>query len=418
MTDDPTPHDPFAERLTAQLRQAADPVGAAGVTRDAIDARVLGHHRTRRTKAVLGAAAATIALVAGIAVLAAPGGDGGTEQVDVAAEPGDPDGSTAAPEPRCLSFTDLRVELSMDHLTLEEVLDTVILDDGMTTGELLFRLGYTSGEAARILLAGQGSGLFTQEQVDALVAYERTLPYQQEAATGDGSEQTPFDEWTDVLRQAGLLTEEQEAEVAAGRGFGLTDGQSEALEDYWASQVPTTTAPASTATDPWSPPNRPVDPVVCLRSAPDTPEAIEGDAATTTSESTTTTSEVVMTSSTTTTAPADDRCAGRGIPEGVQAGPEFVIRPSGEQPEGTVDLLLLLPEHVASLQEAGIVTDEQIALAANGVYTWVFPEQQAHLSGLEPDVVYPQAFHYAVYPDRGGRPSPTVIEVDPDCVGR
>ena len=57
------------------------------------------------------------------------------------------------------------------------------------------------------------------------------------------SGQTPFEQWADVLREAGLLTAEQEAEIAAGRGISLTPEQSRVLQAYWDGQagIPTTT---------------------------------------------------------------------------------------------------------------------------------------------------------------------------------
>lgn len=206
MNDDLTPHDPFAERLAAHLHEAAAPIDGAGVTRASVDARLGGHHRSSRSKVALGAVAATIALVAGIAVAVAGGGGGGSEEVTAA---GDPGAGGAAP-PRCLTIADLRHEVEAGRLSVEEIVDTAILNDGKTRGWLLFQLNRSEGDV---------DAVFTEEQVRAIIEYERTLgervdelgdegvPAVEEGSTED---EAAIEDWIVSLRNADLgLTEEQ-----------------------------------------------------------------------------------------------------------------------------------------------------------------------------------------------------------------
>lgn len=57
---------------------------------------------------------------------------------------------------------------------------------------------------------------------------------------------TPFDLWAQVLRERGLLTPEQEADIAAGRGISLTAEQSQVIDALWRSDTTTTDPPAPT----------------------------------------------------------------------------------------------------------------------------------------------------------------------------
>lgn len=196
MSDDLNPDDPFTDDLGARMHAAADHLDGTGVTRLGVDAAV-GHRRRLRTRSLVAGAAAALVLVGGLAAVAALGREDGAERI-----------STAAP---------------------------TTTDPGCA--------------------AGTPSSLLSQAQVDAVIEDARSLGHATATTVAtahveEGSGQTPFQEWVEVLREAGLLTVEQEAEAAAGRGFALTEEQSRVLQEHWDAQAqgPTTTVLVSPPT--------------------------------------------------------------------------------------------------------------------------------------------------------------------------
>ena len=63
---------------------------------------------------------------------------------------------------------------------------------------------------------------------------------------------TPFEAWITALRERGLLTPEQEAEIAAGRGISLDGDQSAAIEEAFPSPEPPVNGPVASASTPGS----------------------------------------------------------------------------------------------------------------------------------------------------------------------
>ena len=185
MNDDLTPDpldagDPFASSLGDCLHGAADGIDGAGVTQAGVAAAVTGRRRSVRTRAVAGGIAAAVVLLGAVAV-AGPFRDDEPERISA--------GGPTATEPctRTASITSGSVTTTTAATTTTEV------------------------------------------------------PTTEPAPSSSG--QTPFEQWADVLREGGLLTAEQEAEIAAGRGISLTPEQSQVLQAYWDGQagIPTTT---------------------------------------------------------------------------------------------------------------------------------------------------------------------------------
>lgn len=188
MSDDLTPDDPFAADLGRQLHEAADGVDGHRVTRAAVDESVgLRRRRTARARTLVGVAAAAVALIGGVAV-AGSVGDDGTQRISSAAPTMSDPAGTSQPLPPCPPTTTEPTTTAPPQTTTS-------------------------------------------------------------IATPEGS--TPFEQWASLLRDRGLLTPEQEDEIAAGRGISLTQEQSAVLQEYWDSQAGVT--PTSTLVAPVDP---------------------------------------------------------------------------------------------------------------------------------------------------------------------
>jgi cell division septation protein DedD len=299
------------------------------------------------------------------------------------------------------------------------------------------------------------------------------------STTTQPGDPTPFEVWVEVLRDAGLLTPEQEAEAAAGRGFELTGEQSAVLEEHWAAQelpITTTTVVGPTSDGVVLLTQEQVELLVAEARADEAfaEQALGGamvsltldqslalarsewpltgeqlftlgydelagsgwSSCTETTEATdasdpgptTSTTSEVGTAEPTTTAPATTSTTEeQPVPTTsvvddpcaeptVAEGTTVLLRQAGDQPEGTVDLLQLTEAQAASLADAGLIGAEQLQYVDRGAFFWVSPEQHAHLLANEAELGFPVAFGYAAYPDRSGGQEVLVVELDPSCL--
>lgn len=297
MSDDLTPDDPFEQRLTERLRSTADPIDGDGVTRAGVAAAVVADRRRhQRTRGLLVTAAAVVAVLGGLAAVARSGDDGNerviaAETTTTLAPCADLPPVPADPFARWFRLTSAQAEAladaglivddragEPDHGTLVGVEGLQLLG-GLQLGPIqeqqeqmlvfdpdalhFLRSEDLVTDAQEAAIAGGTVPPLTQEQVDLLLARfpdllavprsgDLLIYGSDPSTTGDPATttttwaegETPFDQWADHLRTLGLLSAEQEAEIAAGRGISLTPEQSAAMQDYWDQQAAATSTTA------------------------------------------------------------------------------------------------------------------------------------------------------------------------------
>lgn len=362
--DPPQAGDAFTEGLAERLHATADRVDGADVTRVGVTAAVdRTRHRQARTRAAVVGIAATIAVLGGVAVATRTGedpseklstaGPGQSAETRCRGEdlpvPTDPLGWFRLTDRQAEVLNDAGIITAAQarsgslHIVLLTYEEMRALEGTEPLGQQLFEVGQVDTElidglrSAGLLtadqeqtLAGGTSPYLTEEQAEWVFAQfpDRTAvsagggPMTTTVGTSEGDQvivppdntpltvpertegTTPFDEWVEVLRSQGLLTPEQEAEAAAGRGFSLTVEQSAALQAYWDSQAAGSTTTALAFAPSGSAPVPPSTTSPCVPAddgGATTTSSASSEATTTIAEATTTTTAVSTT--VTTTAP-------------------------------------------------------------------------------------------------------------------
>ncbi|MGI8756544.1 MAG: hypothetical protein ACR2MB_11910 [Acidimicrobiales bacterium] len=211
--------DPLGRELTDRLDQAAERVRGRAVTRSTVAARVKTRARHRRQ---LRAGALVASLVLGAGFASAQRRDDRTK-VSVAGQPG-----ASSPTPTACSPSS----------QLEERPKDAVPDrDKIRSAFELLHAGLLTADQGQVVLAGREL-LVTPRQTAVLqlrgldpAGPQTTTPAPTVPVPPLKPGQTPFDAWVDALRQEHLLTPDQEAQVRAGRGVGITPEQSNFLTE-------------------------------------------------------------------------------------------------------------------------------------------------------------------------------------------
>jgi hypothetical protein len=246
------PDDEFAETLRRRMQDAVEPIEGGGFRIDEIHATARARHHRRAVGAAVAAAVAAISV--GVAVFATREDD--HEQVRAGVS------TTAAAQEPCLQPG---AEGSIGYVRLTNDQRVALLQASIETDSPDL-LSAVMGEDAPVLLSGG--------QYEALRAAGEPIDTRQlrqmgydlgtggpatTAPTTTGAPPptttlpegtTPFDAWVAALRDRGLLTPDQEAEIAAGRGISLTPEQSRVMDELFGAPPQTMNGPVA---DPGSP---------------------------------------------------------------------------------------------------------------------------------------------------------------------
>ena len=303
MTDDQNPHDPFADRLGARMHAAADHIEGAGVTRAGVDAAIAGGRSPARSRALVIAVAASVALIGGLAVVHVVG-DRGAQHLEAGATTTTdtaPDTVPCMPlsseplgwlrltlgEAQALAHAGLLTADELAHRSAHAFLLTraglrVLPEhDGSPVGQQLFELSrldqqqlHYLGEEPRLTWAQQVTmahgflPVLTRDQVDGLFAAFPDLqavpaggepldpppPVQVDPSSSTTTTPGPpsaYQGSVALLRAQGLLSPEQESELDDGGLLMLTQEQVAAIVAYErglsGGQTTTTTAASGDA---------------------------------------------------------------------------------------------------------------------------------------------------------------------------
>lgn len=250
--------DTFEGRLSARLASAAAVAAGGGVALAGVEAAVARRRAVRRRRYGMVAAAACVAALGGGAALAsrsAPPRD--------VVRTGAPT-TTSPPAAPCILPGDFgvigQVELTGDqmaHLIArhgERPLSPRVMEQPPTLDGDTYETLREVPELAITVEQLRQMGY----DLDAADGPVWTVPPSTTTTTTAPGGPTPFETWAQVLRDAGLLTPEQEAEIAAGRGISLTVEQAQVMQEYWDGIAPDGGPVASTV-----PPGGEVGPPRC-----------------------------------------------------------------------------------------------------------------------------------------------------------
>lgn len=244
----------FENRLSALSSRSVDG--------PSIDVIVGTAKRRRRRKAIgigAGGAAGLLVLAATAAIVVSAGG-GGREQVragvPIAASP------CLRPGPdHTIGYASLRDDQTVALIKADLVEHFTPSDVIRLGGTILL----TTKQYEALRIAGEPIDVSQLAQMGydlsvsgpATTAPTTTTAPSPTTALPEGT--TPFEAWASVLRDRGLLTPEQEAEIAAGRGISLaTDEQRSAIDEAFPPAVPTPNGPVAELAAPGGKPGPPI----------------------------------------------------------------------------------------------------------------------------------------------------------------